>query len=38
MALYDLHEQPSMDSPVLVMVLEGWIDALHGAFESVSAH
>jgi len=27
MALYDLHEQPSMDSPVLVMVLEGWIDA-----------
>lgn len=27
MALYDLHDQPSLDSPVLVMVLEGWIDA-----------
>lgn len=27
MALYDLHDQPSLDSPVLVVVLEGWIDA-----------
>jgi hypothetical protein len=27
MALYDLHDQPALDSPVLVMVLEGWIDA-----------
>ena len=27
MALYDLHDQPALDSPALVMVLEGWIDA-----------
>lgn len=27
MVLYDLHDQPALDSPVLVMVLEGWIDA-----------
>lgn len=27
MALFDLHDQPSLDAPVLVMVLEGWIDA-----------
>ncbi|CAN5909699.1 PAC2 family protein [soil metagenome] len=27
MALYDLHDQPALDAPVLIMVLEGWIDA-----------
>lgn len=27
MALYDLHDQPTLDHPVLVMALEGWIDA-----------
>jgi hypothetical protein len=26
-ALYDLHDQPALDAPVLIMVLEGWIDA-----------
>jgi proteasome assembly chaperone (PAC2) family protein len=26
-ALYDLHDRPSLDQPVLVVVLEGWIDA-----------
>ncbi len=31
MALYDLHDQPSLDAPVLVMVLEGWIDAGYAA-------
>ena len=25
--LYELHDRPSLDEPVLVMVLEGWIDA-----------
>lgn len=27
MATYELHDRPAMDSPVLVMVLEGWIDS-----------
>ena len=27
MALYDLHDRPSFDHPVMVVVLEGWIDA-----------
>lgn len=27
MALYDIHDEPALDSPVLIMVLEGWIDA-----------
>ncbi len=31
MALYELHDQPSLDAPVLVMVLEGWIDSGHAA-------
>ena len=31
MALYDLHDQPSLDAPVLVVVLEGWIDAGYAA-------
>ena len=30
-SLYELHDQPSLDSPVLVMVLEGWIDAGYAA-------
>lgn len=35
MALYDLHDQPSLDAPVLVMVLEGWIDAGFAASTAV---
>jgi proteasome assembly chaperone (PAC2) family protein len=31
MTLYDLHERPELESPVLVVVLEGWIDAGLGA-------
>ena len=27
MALYELIEQPDLDEPVLVLALEGWIDA-----------
>ncbi|MEO6629199.1 MAG: PAC2 family protein [Aquihabitans sp.] len=27
MALYELHERPSLEHPVLIMVLDGWIDA-----------
>lgn len=27
MALYELHQHPDLDSPVLVVALEGWIDA-----------
>jgi hypothetical protein len=29
--LYELHDQPSFDEPVMVMVLEGWIDAGYAA-------
>ena len=29
--LYDLHDRPSLDEPVLVVVLEGWIDAGYAA-------
>lgn len=29
--LYELHDQPSLESPVMVMVLEGWIDAGYAA-------
>lgn len=36
MALYDLHDQPSLDSPVLVVVLEGWIDAGFSAGTAVA--
>ncbi|HEX2578387.1 MAG TPA: PAC2 family protein, partial [Aquihabitans sp.] len=35
MALYDLHDQPSLDAPVLVVVLEGWIDAGYAAGTAV---
>lgn len=31
MALYEMHDRPSLDSPLLVMVLEGWIDAGYAA-------
>src|SRR5688500_3996337 len=27
MPLYEVHERPELDSPVLVLGLEGWIDA-----------
>ena len=26
-ASYELHEEPDLESPVLVLSLEGWIDA-----------
>lgn len=29
--LYELHDRPSLEEPVLVMVLEGWIDAGYAA-------
>jgi len=29
--LYELHDRPSLDEPVMVMVLEGWIDAGYAA-------
>lgn len=29
--LYELHDRPSLDGPVLIMVLEGWIDAGYAA-------
>ena len=29
--LYELHDRPSLDDPVMVMVLEGWIDAGYAA-------
>ena len=35
-SLYELHEQPDLESPALVMALEGWIDAGLGANEAVS--
>lgn len=34
-ALYDLHETPALDSPVLIVGLEGWIDAGFGAARAV---
>jgi len=34
-SLYDLHDQPSLDAPVLVVVLEGWIDAGYAAGSAV---
>lgn len=35
MALYDLHDQPSLEAPVMVVVLEGWIDAGYAAGTAV---
>lgn len=31
MAYYELHDRPAMDQPVLVVVLDGWIDAGYAA-------
>jgi proteasome assembly chaperone (PAC2) family protein len=31
MALYELHERPDLDGPVLVLALDGWVDAGLGA-------
>ena len=31
MSLYELHARPSLDRPVLVVGMEGWIDAGLGA-------
>ena len=31
MTYYELHDRPSLESPVLVMVLEGWIDSGYSA-------
>ena len=33
--LYELHERPELDDPVLVVALEGWIDAGFGAGRAV---
>jgi hypothetical protein len=35
MALYELHDRPSLDRPVLVVVLDGWIDAGYAAGAAV---
>lgn len=37
MPLYELHERPDLDSPVLVVALEGWIDAGFAASRAVEA-
>lgn len=37
MKLYELLDTPELDSPVMIMVLEGWIDAGLGAAGAVSA-
>src|SRR4051794_32693564 len=37
MALFELHERPDIASPVLVMALDGWIDAGLGMASAVSA-
>lgn len=36
-SLYELHDDPGFESPVLVMVLEGWIDAGLGATAALAA-
>jgi len=35
MALYEMHDRPSLESPVMIMVLEGWIDAGFAAATAV---
>jgi len=35
MSLYELHERPELDSPVLLVALEGWIDAAGAAAQAV---
>lgn len=37
MALYELHTRPELDRPVLLVALEGWIDAGYGAGRAVDA-
>ena len=37
MSLYELHERPELDAPILVMTLEGWIDAGAGG-ANAAAH
>lgn len=37
MALYELHERPDLDDPVLLVALEGWIDAGYGAGRATQA-
>ena len=34
--LFDVHEQRAMQGPVLVVCLEGWGDAGHGAATAVA--
>lgn len=37
MALYELHERPDLESPVLLVALEGWIDASGAAAQAMEA-
>lgn len=37
MALYELHERPDLDAPVLLVALEGWIDAGGAAARAIEA-
>lgn len=37
MAIYELHDRPELDSPVLLVALEGWIDAGVAAARAVEA-
>ena len=37
MALYEIHERVELDAPVLIMSLEGWIDAGAGAARATAA-
>jgi proteasome assembly chaperone (PAC2) family protein len=36
-SLFELHERPDLDAPVMVQVLEGWIDAGLGAANALQA-
>jgi hypothetical protein len=35
MSLYELHQRPDLDSPVLLVALEGWIDAAGAAAQAM---
>lgn len=37
MSLYELHEHPELDAPVLLQALEGWIDAGLGAATAIGS-
>lgn len=37
MSLYELHDRPSLDSPVLIVALDGWIDAGGAAARAVES-